>query len=59
MKKDKEITRLSDEILHLAALSGELSPVALGELNRSPKYIKNSTNNGKKRLLFALVWSII
>ncbi len=42
MKKDREITRLSDEILHLAALSGELSPVALGELNRSPKYIKNS-----------------
>lgn len=32
---------LKDEILHLAALSGEISPIALSRLNRSPKYIQN------------------
>lgn len=41
MEKDGEITRLKDEILHLAALSGELSPIALRRLERSPKYVQN------------------
>jgi len=41
MVKDGEITRLRDEILHLTALSGELSPIALSRLDRSPKYVQN------------------
>ena len=41
MEKASDITRLTDEILHLAALSGEISPFALSRLDRSPKYIQN------------------
>lgn len=41
MEKASDITRLTDEILHLAALSGEISPFALSRLERSPKYIQN------------------
>ena len=41
MEKASDISRLKDEILHLAALSGEISPFALSRLDRSPKYIQN------------------
>lgn len=41
MEKDGEITHLKDEILHLTALSGEVSPIALSRLERSPKYVQN------------------
>lgn len=41
MEKESDITRLKDEILHFAAISGEISPVALSRLDRSPKYIQN------------------
>jgi len=41
MEKALDITRLKDEILHLTALSGEISPFALSRLDRSPKYIQN------------------
>ena len=41
MEKDGEITHLKDEILHLTALSGEISPIALSLLERSPKYVQN------------------
>ena len=41
MEKESDITRLKDEILHLTALSGEISPVALSRLDRSPKYVQN------------------
>lgn len=36
-----QLSSLKDEILHLAALSGELSKTALSRMNASPKYIGN------------------
>lgn len=36
-----QLSSLKDEILHLAALSGELSKAALSRMNASPKYIGN------------------